>query len=119
MNTTRDFTFVSDTVAGFLKGVQASDVEGGVYNLGTGSDIRIGDLVKRIIKEIGRPVKIVIDQKRLRPEKSEVYKLVSDNSLARKKLSWEPQVDLSTGLRKTIRWIEKNQGIYKSDKYHV
>jgi len=119
LNATRDFTFVDDTVAGFLKGAQASGVEGGTYNLGTGSEIRIGDLVKRIIKEIGRPVKIVIDQKRLRPEKSEVYKLLSDNSLARKKLGWEPQVDLSTGLRKTIHWIEKNQGFYESDKYHV
>ena len=119
LNATRDFTFVDDTVAGFLKGAQASGVEGGTYNLGTGSDIRIGDLVKQIIKEIGRPVKIVIDQKRLRPEKSEVYQLLSDNSLAREKLGWEPQVDLNTGLRKTIDWIEKHQNYYESDKYQV
>ncbi len=119
MNTTRDFTFVSDTVAGFLKGAQASDVEGDTYNLGTGSDIRIGDLIKQIIKEVGRPVKIVIDQKRLRPEKSEVYKLISDNSLAREKLGWRPEIDLNTGLRKTIEWIEKHQRFYDSDKYHV
>ncbi len=119
LNATRDFTFVDDTVAGFLKGAQAKGVEGGTYNLGTGSEIRIGDLVKLIIKEIGRPVKIVIDQKRLRPDKSEVFQLLSDNSLALEKLGWQPKVDLITGLRRTINWLEKHQGLYQSGKYQV
>lgn len=117
LNATRDFTFVDDTVSGFLKGAQAKGVEGGTYNLGTGTEISIGDLAKKIIKEIGRPVKIVVDPKRLRPEKSEVFQLLSDNSLARKKLDWQPRIDLLTGLRKTINWIEKHQEFYQNDRY--
>jgi len=102
-----------------LKGAQAKGVEGGTYNLGTGSEIKIGDLAKLIIEEIGRPVKIVIDQKRLRPEKSEVFQLLSDNSLAQKKLDWQPQIDLNTGLRMTINWIEKHQELYQNDRYQI
>jgi NAD dependent epimerase/dehydratase len=119
LKTTRDFTFVDDTVAGFIKGAQVEEIEGGTYNLGTGSGLSIGELAKLIINEVGRPVKIVVDEKRLRPEKSEVFQLLSDNSLAREKLNWLPKIDLKTGLRKTIDWVEKNQELYKSDNYHV
>ncbi|MBT3322825.1 MAG: SDR family NAD(P)-dependent oxidoreductase [Anaerolineae bacterium] len=119
LNATRDFTFVDDTVSAFLKGAHVKEVEGGTYNLGTGTEIRIGDLVKQIIKEVGKPVKIIIDSKRLRPEKSEVFQLLSDNSLAREKLDWQPQIDLNTGLRKTIDWIEKHQELFQSDRYQV
>jgi len=119
LDATRDFTFVDDTVSGFLKGAQAKGVEGGTYNLGTGTEISIGDLAEQIIKEIDRPVKIVVDPQRLRPEKSEVFQLLADNSLAQKKLDWQPQIDLNTGLRKTINWIEKHQELYQSDRYQV
>ncbi|NOY99958.1 MAG: SDR family NAD(P)-dependent oxidoreductase [Chloroflexi bacterium] len=119
LDASRDFTFVDDTVSGFLKGARAKGAAGGTYNLGTGSEIRIGDLAKRIIREVGRPVKIVVDAKRMRPEKSEVFQLLSDNSLAREKLGWQPQVDLDTGLRKTIDWIREHQGLYQSDIYQV
>ena len=117
LNATRDFTFVDDTVSGFLKGAQANGVEGGVFNLGTGSEIRLGDLAEQIIKESGKPLKSVIDPKRLRPEKSEVFQLLSDNSLAQKKLDWQPQIDLNTGLRKTINWIENHLELYQNDRY--
>ena len=119
LDATRDFTFVDDTVSGFLKGAEAENVEGGTYNLGTGTEISIGDLAKQIIKEVGRPIKVEIDAKRLRPEKSEVFQLLSDNSLAREKLDWQPKIDLETGIRKTINWIKKNQELYQSDKYQV
>lgn len=119
LNATRDFTFVEDTVAGFLRGAEAKNVEGGTYNLGTGTEIRIGDLAKRIIKEIGKPVKIVVDTQRLRPEKSEVYRLLSDNSMAQEKLNWHPRVNLESGLRQTIEWIEQHQAFYHSGQYQV
>jgi len=119
LDATRDFTFVEDTVSGFLKGAQAEDVEGGTYNLGTGAEISIGDLADQIVKQVGRPVKIVVDPERLRPEKSEVFQLLSDNRLAREKLDWQPQVDLKTGLRKTIDWIAQYQELYQSDQYQV
>lgn len=119
LEATRDFTFVDDTVRGFLCGAEASGVEGGTYNLGTGVEIRIGDLAKQIIKEIDLPVKIVVDPKRLRPEKSEVFQLLSDNSLAQEKLNWHPQVQLKDGLRKTIQWLSEHQSLYQSNHYQV
>ena len=67
--------------------------------------------------KIGQPVKIVVDPIRLRPEKSEVLRLVSDNHLARERLGWQPQVSLEHGLDQTVRWISQNIGRYRPDKY--
>jgi NAD dependent epimerase/dehydratase len=113
----RDFTFVDDTVSGFLKAAITPGVEGGVFNLGVGEEFRIGDLANQVIRKIGRPVKIVIDPARLRPEKSEVLRLISDNRLARERLAWQPSVSLDQGLDRTIDWISKNLDRYQSDIY--
>jgi len=115
--TTRDFTYVSDTVAGFIKAAEAENGLGQAINLGTGSEIRIGELVELIIKKIGRPVRIDSDQQRLRPAQSEVLRLVSDNSLARATLNWQPQVSLDEGLDLTIEWIKKHLDLYCIGKY--
>jgi len=115
----RDLTFISDTVDGFLKIGQAPDIEGETFNLGTGTDIRIGDLVDQILGIIGKSVELEIDPTRLRPEKSEVQLLQSDNRLAREKLGWVPKTDLPEGLEKTISWITKNLHLYVPDQYQV
>src|SRR5690606_31141230 len=86
----RDFTYVADTVDGFLCAAHASGVEGQVYNLGVGHDISIGELANAIINHIGRPVQIVTEQQRQRPQKSEVMRLHSDNTQARTHLNWRP-----------------------------
>jgi dTDP-glucose 4,6-dehydratase len=117
LDTTRDFTFVDDTVAGFILAAEAAGVEGSVYNLGVGEEIRIGDLARMVIRKIGRPVKIVVDPERLRPEKSEVLRLISDNRLAREQLGWQPGVPLDQGLDRTIDWISRNIERYQPDKY--
>jgi dTDP-glucose 4,6-dehydratase len=117
LDTTRDFTFVDDTVAGFILAAGAAGVEGGVFNLGVGEEIRIGDLARMVIRKIGRPVKIVVDPERLRPEKSEVLRLISDNRLAREQLGWQPGVPLDQGLDRTIDWISRNIERYQPDKY--
>jgi dTDP-glucose 4,6-dehydratase len=117
LETTRDFTYVSDTVAGFIKAAEAENGLGQAINLGTGSEIRIGELVELIIKKIGRPVRIDSDQQRLRPAQSEVLRLVSDNSLARATLNWQPQVSLDEGLDLTIEWIKKHLDLYCIGKY--
>ena len=83
LEASRDLTYVADTVAGFLRVGQTSGIEGETFNLGSGEDIRIGDLAQKVIALIGRDVRISIDAERLRPEKSEVQRLLSDNSLAR------------------------------------
>jgi dTDP-glucose 4,6-dehydratase len=115
----RDLTFVSDTVAGFLRVAETPGVVGETFNLGTGSEVRVGDLAEEIISLIGRPVEILIDSARLRPEKSEVQRLLSDNRLARERLGWQPAVPLRRGLKETITWIQKNIHLYRPGKYQV
>jgi len=115
----RDLTFVSDTVAGFIRVAQVPGIEGQTFNLGTGTEVRVGDLVEEIIQLVGKPVKVEIDPTRLRPEKSEVGRLLSDNSLARSRLGWEPRVPLKAGLRKTIEWISDHIEMYRPGQYQV
>ena len=115
----RDLTYVSDTVEGFIRAAQAPGVEGQTINLGVGYAIRIGDLAKEIISIIGRPVEIQTDPARLRPEKSEVQRLTSDNTLARERLGWAPSVGLHEGLLRTIEWIAGNLALYHPDRYQI
>lgn len=117
LDTTRDFTFVNDTVRGFLLAGSASGVEGGVFNLGTGQEIRIGDIAERIALKVGHKVEIIVEPQRLRPEKSEVLRLISDNNLARIRLGWEPQVSLDEGLDRTIAWMRLHMDLYRPGQY--
>lgn len=119
LDTRRDLTFVDDTVRGFLLAAEAENVFGETINLGFGEDIRIGDLAKEVISLVGRPVKIVVDPSRLRPEKSEVLRLVSDNTKAKEMLGWQPQVSLKEGLQRTIDWIRENITRFEPGKYQV
>jgi NAD dependent epimerase/dehydratase len=113
----RDFTYISDTVEGFIKAAEAGGVEGETFNLGYGSEITIGDLAQEIIGLVGRPVRVVVDEARLRPEKSEVMRLLSDNRKAKERLGWEPKVDIREGLERTIAWISQHLDLYRPGKY--
>ncbi len=115
----RDLTYVSDTVEGFIKVAKAQGIEGETFNLGTGVEIRVGDLAQKVMTLVGKPVKIVVEPERLRPEKSEVERLLSDNRLARERLGWQPRVSLEEGLRKTIEWIKEHLDRYQVGKYVV
>jgi dTDP-glucose 4,6-dehydratase len=115
----RDLTYVSDTVAGFLQVAQAPGVEGETFNLGSGSEVSIGELAETILDLLGRDLEIVVDPARLRPEKSEVQLLLSDNRRARERLNWEPKVSLQEGLRKTIAWIEEHLDMYRPGVYQL
>ncbi len=117
VNTTRDFTFVQDTVRGFMLAAQTPGIEGKTINLGTGSEIRIGELVEKIVSKVNRPVEIQVEEERLRPEASEVYRLLSDNSQARETLGWQPQTDLESGLDQTIEWIRQHLDLYRIGVY--
>ena len=114
----RDFTFVSDTVEGFLKVAMAGEhVLGEEINLGTGDTISIGDLVATILDLLNKRPKIITESQRLRPPTSEVLKLHSDNTKAREQMGWSPQVSLVEGLRQTIAWISDHLSIYNPDEY--
>jgi dTDP-glucose 4,6-dehydratase len=119
LETRRDFTYVSDTVAGFLLAATAPDVVGREFNLGTGEDVSIGELANMVIEMTGRPIKIKTDTSRIRPEKSEVMRLLSDNSLARECLGWEPRFSLDAGIVDTIGWIETNLDLYRIGRYEI
>lgn len=119
LNAKRDLTYITDTVEGFLRAGEQSGIEGETFNLGTGSEISIADLAKLIISLIGRQVEIKVDEKRLRPEHSEVQRLLSDNRLALRRLGWQPQVDLETGLKSTIQWVSEHLSLYQTDIYQI
>ena len=113
----RDFTYLSDTVDGFIKAAQAENTVGQTFNLGYGAEITIGELANLIIELIDKPVRIVVDKERLRPEKSEVMRLLSDNSKAREILGWQPQVGIREGLQKTIEWVREHLDLYRVGEY--
>ena len=115
----RDLTYVSDTVEGFIKAAETPHLEGETFNLGTGTEVTVGDLAQKIIALVGRPLEIVVDPARLRPEKSEVQRLLSDNHLAKERLGWQPAVDLTEGLRRTIEWVAAHLDRYQPDQYQV
>jgi dTDP-glucose 4,6-dehydratase len=113
----RDFTYVTDTISGFLHAASEDNVEGCTFNLGTGTEISIGCLAEKIIQKVGTAIKIQVDPMRLRPERSEVMRLLADNSFARERLGWRPTVSLDEGLEKTIRWVKENLNRYRVGVY--
>ncbi len=119
LHPTRDLTYVSDTVRGFLLAAESDAAVGQVVNLGTGHTIAIGDLARRIIALVGRDVPIVSDAQRLRPKKSEVLRLRSDNALARELIGWQPLVSLDEGLQRTIDWIADHLDLFDPQRYAV
>lgn len=119
LETTRDFTYVTDTVNGFITASEIQGVEGRTFNLGTGQDIKIGELAHLIIDLINPSIELVADPNRLRPKKSEVYRLRSDNSLARDTLGWKPMIELKQGLGNTINWIRDHLDLYRVGLYEV
>jgi dTDP-glucose 4,6-dehydratase len=100
-----------------MKAAETDNAEGKVMNLGTGREIKIDELVQKIVHKIDRPIKIEIDSHRLRPDRSEVLRLISDNMLARQLLGWQPEVTLDEGLDQTIAWIRQHLDLYRVGKY--
>lgn len=115
----RDLTYVSDTVDGFLRVAEAEGVHGETFNLGVGSEITIGELAAKIIRLVGRDVRIEMDPSRLRPAKSEVERLLSDNSLVRERVGWQPGVSFDVGLARTIEWVHGNLNRFRTEEYTV
>lgn len=115
----RDFTFVADTVEGFLRVASADNALGEEINLGNDNTIRIGDLAEKIFSIIGKTPKLIADLQRVRPGKSEVMKLWASNQKAKELIGWEPRVSLDEGLRLTVEWISSHLDLYRPDQYTV
>ena len=113
----RDFTYLDDTVEGFLLTAQADTWNGETYNLGSGEEISIGAIAALIFRLMGKQAEIQLEKSRLRPEKSEVLRLISDNRKAKLELGWQPTVGMEEGLQRTIRWIGEHLDLYQPEEY--
>ena len=113
----RDFLFVKDTARGFIEIGKCDQAIGNAVNLGTGRDLSIRELASKILDLMGKEGQLEIEDRRVRPEKSEVMQLCSDTTLARKLFQWSPQYTLEAGLRETIEWYQKNLSRFKVGTY--
>lgn len=116
---TRDFNYVRDTTAGFLAIAESEQTVGEEINIATQREISIGDLAKEIINQINPKARIVCEEERLRPEKSEVNRLLGSNEKIMRLTSWKPQYTFAQGIAETIEWIGSHMDAYKYDIYNV
>ena len=118
---TRDFNYVEDTCRGFQLLASCENSIGEIVNIGSATEISIGDTMKKIADLMGKSVKATRSAERIRPEKSEVFRLCCDNSKIKKLTGYEPEVDVEEGLKRTIDWfsIQENLNRYKTNIYNV
>jgi NAD dependent epimerase/dehydratase len=117
LHPTRDFNYVADTVEGMMRAAGVESAIGTTVNIGSGFAVSIEELASLIADIAGSKARLVIDDERLRPPKSEVERLCADRTLAKKLLDWEPKYDLKEGLARTIEWISANMKVYRSGHY--
>jgi len=115
----RDLTFVEDTVMGLIAAAVSEGVEGETINLGVGQGVSIGELARRIGALTNISKEIVCDEERIRPEKSEVFTLISDNSKAARLLGWKPKIALDDGLKRTIDFVREHPDFYRPGTYLI
>ena len=121
LSPTRDLLYVKDTVNGFLEIAKSSSLIGHDCNIATNSEISMKDLAEEIIKQINPNARVVIDKSRLRPQKSEVFRLFGSNNKILKNTNWELKYTFSQGIKETIEWFSKTKNIinYKNDIYNI
>ena len=120
LSPTRDFNYVEDTCRGFIALGRADGIEGEEINIATGTEVSMAETLNLIAELMGADMEYVVDPERLRPSRSEVFRLCGDNSKITSLTSWRPQVTLREGLARTIKWLSdpKNLRQYKSDIYN-
>lgn len=116
---TRDFNYVKDTVNGFIEIEESEKTIGEEINIASQTEISIGELASELIRQINPQARIVCEPERMRPEKSEVNRLLGSNKKLKELTDWNQEYSLSLGLKKTIDWMEKNQDKYKTGIYNL
>lgn len=118
---TRDFNYVKDTAAGFLAIAECEASIGKEINIASNYEISMADTLNLIKDIMGSDVKFITDKQRIRPEKSEVFRLWGDNSLVKELTGWEPKYSLEKGLTETIEWFSKPENLkkYKANLYNI
>ncbi|MBQ0027420.1 MAG: NAD-dependent 4,6-dehydratase LegB [Lachnospiraceae bacterium] len=116
---TRDFNFVKDTANGFIEIYKSDKTIGQEINIATQQEISIGELAKELIRQINPNAKIICEEERLRPEKSEVNRLLGSNKKILELTDWKPQYTFEQGLAATIEFLKDNLDRYKPDIYNI
>lgn len=116
---TRDFNYVKDTAAGFIAIAESEQTIGEEINIATQQEISIGELANEIIAQINPEAKIICDEQRLRPEKSEVNRLLGSHEKIKRLTHWQPSYTFAQGIAETIEWLKGHMDCYKSDIYNV
>lgn len=118
---TRDLLFVKDTARGFIEIAKADTLIGSDCNIATQSEISVADLAEELIRQINPKAKVITDTQRLRPEKSEVFRLYGSNEKIKKHTNWQPEYTFSEGLTATIEWFKNSENLkmYKADIYNI
>ena len=118
---TRDFNYVKDTCKGFVQLASCSDIEGNVVNIGSNTEISIGELIKTIAELMSSEINVITDKSRLRPKDSEVFRLKCENALIQKLTGYTPDYSLKQGLAETINWFRQKENLsqYKANLYNV
>lgn len=119
LSPTRDFNYVKDTAAGFIAIAESEKTIGEEINIATQQEISIGDLANEIISQINPSAKIICDEQRLRPEKSEVNRLLGSNAKIKELTDWKQQYTFEQGIAETIEWLRHHMEAYKTDIYNV
>lgn len=117
LSPTRDFNYVKDTAAGFLAIAESPHTVGQEINIATGQEISIGELAETIIRQVNPQARIICDEQRLRPEKSEVNRLLGSNARLKELTDWQQRYTFEQGIAETIAWMRENMGRYKADIY--
>ncbi len=116
---TRDFNYVKDTIDGFIEIAKSNKTVGEEVNIATGQEISIGQLTQMLITQINPNAKIICEDQRLRPAKSEVNRLLGSNKKIKELTNWVPKYTLEQGLQETIHWLMSNTNKYKTDLYNL
>lgn len=115
----RDFNYVKDTAAGFIAVAESDRTIGQEINIASQREISIGDLAQVIISQINPDARIICDEQRLRPDKSEVRRLLGSNAKIKELTDWKQQYTFEQGIAATIEWMRQNMEYYKADIYNV
>jgi NAD dependent epimerase/dehydratase len=115
----RDMVYVGDTAAGFIALADADECVGKVTNLATGTGISVRELAERIMRRVGKQLPIVATEERIRPEKSEVLKLIGSAAAAHSRADWKATTDLDVGLTRTLEWMKRHSQLFQVGAYSV
>jgi NAD dependent epimerase/dehydratase len=118
---TRDFNYVKDTVQGFIALAEADEAVGEEVNIATGTEHSVGEVAQILIDQLNPAARIVTQDDRMRPDKSEVFRLIGDNAKIKRFTGWSPQYDITAGLADTVAWFKEPENLakYKTWLYNL